>query len=360
MINRGRPRLRRVFDELKDLYAEKKKRQDLSRRAREAVSTLEVIGRRLELRSVAAKGLDEDFRQMSSMEGGEFEGFIFKICQALGYNVERTPHSGDQGVDVLGQKDGIKVAIQCKRYARPVGNRPVQEVYAGASFYNADEAWVVAPAGYTEGARVLAMRLGIKLYDRSGIQKWIERVNVADNPRVYMSDSEIYTALLDQNNWYLDRLGEAAEVLLAAGTLPGVGERFASIRSKVEDKLDILTGKMEIIEVRSPEPQFVKSTEVRVQYCATYLQMAAFLDLAASESLVVKAYSHKCTESSLPEIYTLSYGVILRPRIRVDEGYQERARELSDLALTQHADRHPVKVRVESIVETCSVDDSPE
>lgn len=46
-----------------------------------------------------------------------------------------TKGSGDQGVDIIAEKDEIKCAIQCKRYSQLVGNKVVQEVVAGKTFY---------------------------------------------------------------------------------------------------------------------------------------------------------------------------------------------------------------------------------
>ena len=46
-------------------------------------------------------------------------------------NVQVTQGSGDQGVDILAEKDEIRYAIQCKSYKGELSNKPIQEVYAG-------------------------------------------------------------------------------------------------------------------------------------------------------------------------------------------------------------------------------------
>ncbi len=46
-------------------------------------------------------------------------------------SVEVTRGSGDYGVDVLAEKEGVTYAVQCKRYDGPVGVKAVQEAYAG-------------------------------------------------------------------------------------------------------------------------------------------------------------------------------------------------------------------------------------
>ena len=66
------------------------------------------------------------------MSGDDFEYFCADILRGNGFkNVEVTKASGDHGIDVLAKKDGVKYAIQCKRYSKPVGNKAVQEAYSG-------------------------------------------------------------------------------------------------------------------------------------------------------------------------------------------------------------------------------------
>lgn len=51
------------------------------------------------------------------MNGWEFEEYVAELLVRNGYhNVEVTKGSGDQGVDILAQKDDVSYAIQCKHY----------------------------------------------------------------------------------------------------------------------------------------------------------------------------------------------------------------------------------------------------
>ena len=70
------------------------------------------------------------------MEGHDFEHLCADALRANGYKqVQVTQASGDYGIDVLAQNNGVSYAIQCKRYNSPVGNHAVQEAYAGAAYY---------------------------------------------------------------------------------------------------------------------------------------------------------------------------------------------------------------------------------
>jgi restriction system protein len=65
-------------------------------------------------------------------------------------------HSRDQGVDVVAQKNGRRAVLQCKLYARPVGNKSVQEVAAARAHEQANLGIVVSNNRYTKAAEQLA------------------------------------------------------------------------------------------------------------------------------------------------------------------------------------------------------------
>lgn len=75
--------------------------------------------------------------------GYEFEKYIANLLRDLGYiNVEVTSGSGDNGADVLAEKNGTTYAIQCKWSSlgnNNIGNRAVQEIFSGKAFYNRDK-----------------------------------------------------------------------------------------------------------------------------------------------------------------------------------------------------------------------------
>ena len=82
---------------------------------------------------------------MNYQDGFEFEHRCAAFLKTKGYRkVSVTPPSGDQGIDVIAYKSGVKYGIQCKYYSAPVGNKAVQEAYSGARFYDCDRA-VVKP-----------------------------------------------------------------------------------------------------------------------------------------------------------------------------------------------------------------------
>jgi hypothetical protein len=105
---------------------------------------------------IAMMLVDQNLHNVATPDGLAFERECEELLHGAEYVVQRTPMSGDFGVDLLARKNGLTYAIQCKYYAIPVGVSAVQEAAAGRLHYMADCAVVVAHAGFTTQARRLA------------------------------------------------------------------------------------------------------------------------------------------------------------------------------------------------------------
>lgn len=115
---------------------------------------------------------------IDSMDGHDFEYWCASLLEKLGFaDVEVTPGSGDQGVDILAKKDGIKYAVQCKCYSSDLGNTPIQEVHAGKAMYNCHVGAVMTNRHFTAGGRQLAEATGVLLWDRDWIADAIEQTS---------------------------------------------------------------------------------------------------------------------------------------------------------------------------------------
>lgn len=116
-----------------------------------------------------------DISETDGMEGHEFENYCADLLRKNGFvNVSVTPGSGDQGVDVIAEKEGVRYAVQCKCYSSALGNTPVQEVCAGKSMYNCHVGVVMTNNYFTAGAKQLAEKNGILLWDRDKLQQMID------------------------------------------------------------------------------------------------------------------------------------------------------------------------------------------
>ena len=99
----------------------------------------------------------------TNMTSAEFEAFCAERLRECGWDVRVTPFGHDQGVDVIAEKDGTRVALQCKLYSNPVGNKAVQEIAAGRVHQQAHHGAVVTNGTFTASAKELASTNGIRL-----------------------------------------------------------------------------------------------------------------------------------------------------------------------------------------------------
>lgn len=109
-----------------------------------------------------------------SLRGVPFEDFVKEIFEELGYAVSKTKVTGDQGVDLIAEGKGRRIAIQTKGYKGSVGNGSVQEAHTGMTFYSCSESAVVTNSRFTSGAFKLALSVRCTLIGEPDIPRLIE------------------------------------------------------------------------------------------------------------------------------------------------------------------------------------------
>lgn len=109
------------------------------------------------------------------MDGVTFERFCAEVLASNGFRgISLTQGSGDQGVDIIAYKDDIKYGFQCKCYSADIGNKAVQEVFAGKTYYHCHVGVVLTNRYFTKSAIDLAKSNGIILWDREKMFELIE------------------------------------------------------------------------------------------------------------------------------------------------------------------------------------------
>lgn len=128
--------------------------------------------RRYEVDNLVAEFVDEaaaghapDFARQfdAAMTPTDYEHFCAERLKLSGWRPTVTQASGDQGADIVASRDGRTIVVQCKHYAKPVGNKAVQEVTAAMRHYSAEAGIVVATNGFTRSAEQLAASNGVTL-----------------------------------------------------------------------------------------------------------------------------------------------------------------------------------------------------
>lgn len=112
---------------------------------------------------------------MDEMEGHDFEYYCADLLEKQGFlEVEVTRGSGDFGVDILAEKEGVTYAVQCKRYNGPVGVDAVLRTYAGRDYYGCMVGAVMTNQYFTAPAVEAAKKLHILLWDRGYVDGILE------------------------------------------------------------------------------------------------------------------------------------------------------------------------------------------
>jgi restriction system protein len=113
------------------------------------------------------------------LSGREYEVYCKQILEEADWSVVLTPGSGDQGADIIAEKNDIRIVIQCKFYNGSVGNKAVQEAYAAAGFQDAHYAVVVTNSIFTKSARQLAHKNNVVLMhhdDLAGLEDVLDEL----------------------------------------------------------------------------------------------------------------------------------------------------------------------------------------
>ena len=105
------------------------------------------------------------------MSGTEFEDHVARIARSCGVPVIMTSVTGDWGVDLIVGRRPNRLAVQCKRSARPVGAGAVQEVVAGAPMQDCTVTMVVTNNEFTPAARKLAEQHGCALVEGADLPR---------------------------------------------------------------------------------------------------------------------------------------------------------------------------------------------
>ncbi|HUB56730.1 MAG TPA: restriction endonuclease [Mycobacterium sp.] len=116
---------------------------------------------------------DASMMAIDAMTGTEFEDYVAARLRRAGWQVTVTSVTGDYGVDLIAERDGKSVAVQCKRHGKPVGVAAVQQVVSGARHHGCAKSIVVSNQEFTQAAKQLAFTHGCQLIGRSALQAWV-------------------------------------------------------------------------------------------------------------------------------------------------------------------------------------------
>ncbi len=103
-----------------------------------------------------SKDIDSNKKFNNYKKGINFEYECKQILNKKGWKVEETSSTGDQGVDLIASIENFRLCIQCKNHIKPIGNRAVQEISAGKTYWKGTHAILISKSGFTNSAFKLA------------------------------------------------------------------------------------------------------------------------------------------------------------------------------------------------------------
>lgn len=111
---------------------------------------------------------------IDNMSGTEFEEFLEKLFTKMDYKVERIGGAGDQGGDLILDRNNEKIVVQAKRSSTSINNSAVQEVIGAIGFYNCAKGIVVTSNIFNKSAQELANANNIELVDRTKLLEYMK------------------------------------------------------------------------------------------------------------------------------------------------------------------------------------------
>jgi len=104
-----------------------------------------------------------------SLDGVSFEHELAGLFQRVGFKVSRTPYTSDGGVDLILDKGGERIVVQCKAHASKVGIGTARELVASMIDFHAQKAILAVTSGVTKPVLEYVKGKNIQILDLAGI-----------------------------------------------------------------------------------------------------------------------------------------------------------------------------------------------
>ena len=107
----------------------------------------------------------------------EYKRFCACEMRKAGWTTSVSEAAGVEGVDVIANKEHVRLLLKCKWYTRPVGSSVVRDIDAARGYDGNEVAAVVSNAGYTAGAHQLAAASRVLLLHHADLHEIDKRLS---------------------------------------------------------------------------------------------------------------------------------------------------------------------------------------
>lgn len=271
------------------------------------------------------------------MTGYEYEKKCAQLLRDTGYtNVKVTPGSGDQGIDVIAHKDGKKYGIQCKYYEGTVGNKAVQEAFAGAAYYDCDATMVITNSTLTAPAKTLAKKLNVQVMEGVDAVYLMEHDKAKPEQKRLSKFEALRASMMEELDESRRIAAQKAKTLMDPllqwrnrykATIPPIAERT---QRKLEE-LERTSRRELAIQLETYEK---KRKEIEEKQQALIAESDALRDTLDSQSVFTRIFKPTIIQQLLAQIESLRTAIDSCPNdIRAIEEAQEQAKKTAEATL---------------------------
>jgi HJR/Mrr/RecB family endonuclease len=100
------------------------------------------------------------------MRPEQYEHHVAGILRGEGWDAEVTPYQRDFGVDIVGERRGVRLGVQAKTWGganRWVAEPDVMQLYGAAAYAGCSKAMMVTDSQMLVPAREIANKLGMEI-----------------------------------------------------------------------------------------------------------------------------------------------------------------------------------------------------
>ena len=117
------------------------------------------------------------------MDPEEFEIFMKRIFEGMGYNVKLTAHRKDYGADLILSSGEIRQLVELKCYSirNKVGNQEIRKTIGALQKHNCQKAIFITTSSFTEAAYEQSKESPILLIDNQALMKILNDYLVGHN-----------------------------------------------------------------------------------------------------------------------------------------------------------------------------------
>jgi hypothetical protein len=117
---------------------------------------------------------DPRFERVDRMDGHEFEAAVADLLKLLGFDEVKLNGGFDKGADIVAVRDGVRTAVQVKRWSTPVDLKSVRQLIDGMKRYDCERGLIVTNSFLTEPAIECAETWNIEVWDRGTLADYLD------------------------------------------------------------------------------------------------------------------------------------------------------------------------------------------